>query len=314
MNTIFDLHQLEKPLINPVLTIGNFDGVHKGHRTLFQMVEERATAMGGQSVVMTFDPHPIKIMKPNASPLLITLTEQKLNLIAEQGIDVILCLPFTKKFASISAEDFVRRILLEKIGIRELVVGYDYSFGAGRKGNISLLKTMGKELGFAVHVLEPVYIDGVLVSSTSVRNLVMEGDLKGARRLLGRDYQIFGTVVKGMDRGGRLLGFPTANLEPVDELVPKEGVYAVKVTMDGVEYEGVTNIGNNPTFGNSLSSIETHVLDFSGDIVGKKIRIRFLERLRDEKNFNGIEELAKQIGRDIENARKLFKDRAGSNP
>ena len=313
MNIIFDLDQLEQPLKNPVLTIGNFDGVHKGHRSLFQMVRERATAIGGQSVVMTFEPHPIKIMRPDTAPLLITLTEQKLELIGDAGIDVILCLPFTKEFASISAHDFIRKMLIEQIGIREIVVGYDYSFGAGREGDISLLKAMGKDLGFGIHVVEPISIEGILVSSTSIRNLVREGNLEDAKRLLGRDYQICGTVVKGMDRGGRLLGFPTANLEPVDELVPKEGVYAVTVTMDGVEYDAVTNIGNNPTFGNKLSSIETHLLDFSGDMVGKKIRISFLERLRDEKAFRGIEELAEQIGRDTENARNIFKARAGED-
>jgi riboflavin kinase/FMN adenylyltransferase len=172
---------------------------------------------------------------------------------------------------------------------------------------------MGEELGFRIHVVEPVSIDGILVSSTSVRDLVRQGDLKTAKILLGRDYQIFGTVVKGMNRGGRLLGFPTANLEPVDELVPKEGVYAVNVTLDGVNYDAVTNIGNNPTFGNKLSSIETHLLDFSGDMLGKKIRVSFLERLRDEKAFKGIEELAEQIGRDIENARRIFKARADAD-
>jgi riboflavin kinase/FMN adenylyltransferase len=313
MNIIHNLNQLEQPLKNPVLTIGNFDGVHKGHRALFQLVKDRAAAIGGQSAVMTFDPHPIKIMRPDTSPLLITLTEQKLSLIGNSGIDVILCLPFTKEFAGISAEDFVRKILVEKIGVREVVVGYDYSFGAGREGNISLLEVMGEELGFRIHVVEPVSIDGILVSSTSVRDLVRQGDLKTAKILLGRDYQIFGTVVKGMNRGGRLLGFPTANLEPVDELVPKEGVYAVNVTLDGVNYDAVTNIGNNPTFGNKLSSIETHLLDFSGDMLGKKIRVSFLERLRDEKAFKGIEELAEQIGRDIENARRIFKARADAD-
>jgi len=311
MKIITDLNQLDQLLRNPVLTIGNFDGVHKGHRALFEKVRARARHLDGQSVVMTFDPHPIKVMRPESAPPLITPTTQKLELIAQMGMDFILCLPFTREFASISADDFVRDILLGRLGIREMVVGYDYSFGSGREGDISLLRKMGDELGFRVHVVNPITIDGMLVSSTSIRNLVREGDLEGARKLLGRDYQISGTVVKGMNRGGRLLGFPTANIEPLDELVPREGVYAVTVVVDGTHYDGVTNIGNNPTFANRFRSIETHILDFSGDIVGENIRVIFLERLRDEKAFGSLEELMDQIGKDVRRARGIFESRAG---
>ena len=317
MQLIRNLREIEHPLIRPVLTIGNFDGVHEGHRVLFQRVRERAWELGGQSVVMTFEPHPIKVMKPGNGPPLITLTEQKLELIAKAAIDVILCLPFTLEVAAISARDFVQDILVRRIGVREIVVGYDYSFGAGREGNIALLRRMGADLGFEVQVLGPIVIDDVPVSSTSIRNLVREGNLPAARRLLGRDYQICGTVVQGKGRGAGLLGFPTANLNPIDELVPKEGVYAVLVHLEDRTYQGLTNIGKNPTFGNDALSIETHLLDFSGDLVGKSIRIDFLERLRDEKAFKGIQELADQIGRDIEQARALFgtderRDRVGS--
>jgi riboflavin kinase/FMN adenylyltransferase len=306
MQLIYDLKELEKPLRNPVLTIGNFDGVHKGHLVLFDLVKDKAGALDGQSAVITFEPHPIKIMKPGNGPLMITPTQQKLRLIEEAGIDVIFCISFTKEFASITARDFVRDILVEKIGIKELVVGYDYTFGHGREGNIELLKDMGNSFHFKVHIVEPIRIDDTLVSSTSIRNFVQEGNLAEAKKLLGRDYQICGTVVKGEDRGGRLLGFPTANLKPIDELTPKPGVYAVKVLIADQIYEGVTNIGHNPTFGGHNFTVETHILDFSQDLLGKTIRINFIERLRDEKTFKSVGDLAAQIEQDIIRARAIF--------
>ncbi|MBN2123573.1 MAG: bifunctional riboflavin kinase/FAD synthetase [Deltaproteobacteria bacterium] len=309
MNIVYELEKLERPLANPVLTIGNFDGVHRGHLALFNKVRERAGAIGGQSAVMTFEPHPVKLMKPHKGPFLITPTKQKLELIAEAGIDVLFCLRFDREFASIPPEDFVNRILLDKIGIREIVVGYDYTFGRRRRGNIALLREMGRRLGYTVHVMEPVHVNGTLVSSTSIRKCIREGDLAEAGRLLGRDYQIRGTVVRGQNRGGRLLGFPTANLEVLDELLPKPGVYAVHVQIEREGHLGVTNIGTNPTFGNGGISVETHILDFSENVLGKAMRISFIERLRDEKTFNSIEELSDQIARDIDRARRVFRSR-----
>jgi riboflavin kinase/FMN adenylyltransferase len=306
MRVVRDLKAIEEPLRNPVLTIGNFDGVHRGHLALFDKVKERAGAVGGQSAVMTFEPHPIRIMKPGNGPLLITPTKQKMELIGKAGIDVLLCIPFTREFASISARDFVKTVLVDTIGIKELVVGYDYTFGRNREGNIPLLREMGEEIGFVVHLLEPIHIEDTLVSSTSIRKLIQEGKLSDAKRLLGRDYQVQGTVVKGRDRGGRLLGYPTANLKPEEELLPKTGVYAVIVIIDEEQYNGVTNVGYNPTFGDKALSVETHVLDYSGDLVGKSIKINFLSRLRDEKSFRHVQELIDQIGKDIEKARTLF--------
>jgi riboflavin kinase/FMN adenylyltransferase len=308
MTLISDLDQLEGPLTNPVLTIGNFDGMHKGHLALFDKVKERAKSLQGQSAVMTFEPHPIKVIMPGNGPPLITPIQQKLRLMEGTGIDVIFCLPFTKEFAAISARDFVKDILVDKIGIKEIVVGYDYTFGHGRGGNIQLLKEMGSHFGFTVHVVDPVRINNTLVSSTSIRNLVQEGNLKEAKKLLGRDYQISGTVVKGKDRGDRLLGFSTANLELIDELTPGVGVYAVSIHIDDQTYYGLTNIGYNPTFGEGTFSVETHILDFSRDLLGKTIRVDFIERLRDEKTFESAKELAEQIGKDIVRARELFKE------
>ncbi len=306
MSIIKDLNEIEKPLINPVLTIGNFDGVHRGHLALFDKVKTLAADIKGQSVVMTFEPHPIKIVKPGNGPPLITPVEQKLKLIADAGIDVILCLPFNREFAAITAEDFVNELLVKKIGVKEIVVGYDYTFGSGRKGNIDFLKKMGDKLGFRVHVVEPIHLNSTLVSSTSIRNLVKEGNLPEAKRLLGRDYQITGIVKTGMGRGRSILRFPTANLIPVDELIPKKGVYAVKAYIHDKEYDGVCNIGVNPTFGGTALSIETHVLDFSGDIVGERFTIKFISRLREERTFNGKDELAEQIKRDVIKAREIL--------
>lgn len=306
MTVITDLGELTKPLINPVLTIGNFDGVHRGHLALFDRVKRLAKGINGQSVVMTFEPHPLKVVRHRNEPRLITPLEQKINLILTAGIDVILCLPFTIEFAAITANDFVNDLLVKKIGIKEIVVGYDYSFGAGRKGNIELLKKMGGELGFKVHVVEPVYLNDTLVSSTSIRNLIQGGELAEAKRLLGRDHQITGIVKTGLGRGGSVLGFPTANLAPYKEIIPGGGVYAVRVTVNGGEYKGVCNIGVNPTFDGASLSIETHILDFSGDIVGEILAIRFVDRLRDEQKFESKNELIRQIEKDIINARKIL--------
>lgn len=306
MNIIYDIENLSQRFENPVLTIGNFDGVHKGHLALFDLVKRRARALGGQSIVMTFEPHPVKVIKKGNGPAIITPTEQKLGLIADAGIDVIICAPFTLRFASIPAESFVQDLLVEKIGVKEIVVGYDYTFGRERKGNIALLQEMGVELGFQVHLVGPVHIDHTLVSSTSIRRLVGDGNLTEAKKLLGRDYQIWGTVVKGANRGGKLLGYPTANIRPTDELLPKTGVYAVSVQIEERSHRGVTNVGYNPTFGEHALSIETYILDFSEDLVGKRIKIKFLRRLREEKTFGSATELTEQIVRDVSEAREYF--------
>jgi riboflavin kinase/FMN adenylyltransferase len=306
MNVIYDLEKLRRPLKNPVLTIGNFDGVHRGHLALFEQVKERAKALHGQSAVITFEPHPVQVMKTSTGPRIITPTPQKLELIEKAGIEVLLCLPFTREFAAIGARDFVKVILVDRIGIKELVVGYDYTFGHKREGNLSLLREMGDQLGFVVHLVGPVHVNHALVSSTSIRDLVQDGKLDEAKVLLGRDYQLQGTVVRGHNRGGRLLGFPTANLQIKDELLPKVGVYAVSVVIEGRIYNGVTNVGYNPTFGDTPLTVETHILDFSGDLPGRSIRVNFLKRLREEKTFRSVEDLSEQISKDIREAKKHF--------
>ncbi|NCO60426.1 MAG: riboflavin biosynthesis protein RibF [Deltaproteobacteria bacterium CG23_combo_of_CG06-09_8_20_14_all_51_20] len=306
MRLIRNLDELEKPLINPVLTIGNFDGVHRGHLALFDMVKERAKAIRGLSAVMTFDPHPLKRLRPNDAPPMITDVRRKLELIGNASIDVILCLPFTEEFASISAEDFIQYILVKRIGVKELVVGYDYVFGNKRRGDIELLRKMGATLGFSLHVMSPVSIEGTTVSSTSVRRLVRDGELKAASILLGRYHEITGKVVKGMGRGGRLLGFPTANLTANEELIPRTGVYCGRAVAEGRVFDCVVNIGYNPTFPEGRFSIEAHLLGFDGNLVGKEISLILLERIRDEKAFKTIKELSDQIARDVEEAKALL--------
>jgi riboflavin kinase/FMN adenylyltransferase len=306
MNVIYDLNKLVTPLEKPVITIGNFDGVHRGHLALFKKVRERSDAIRGQAAVMTFEPHPIRIMKSGKAIPLITPVKQKLELIGKAGIDVIFCVPFTREFAAITAESFVLNILLGKIGVKELVVGYDYSFGHQREGNVDFLQKMGDKWGFRVHVMGPIHVEEAPVSSTLIRGLVQNGRLSEAKTQLGRDYQISGTVVKGQNRGGRLLGIPTANLNLIDELIPRRGVYAVTVIVDDRAYNGVTNIGYNPTFGDTGLTVETHLLDFAEDILGKTIKVNFIQRLRDEVSFDSIQDLSDQIGRDIQQARELL--------
>ena len=290
-----------------VLTIGNFDGVHRGHLSLFRKVIERAESIKGISAVMTFDPHPLKILGDGVIPSLLTDTDEKMALIAEAGVELIFCLPFTKEFSSIRARDFVEDILVGKMGVKELVVGYDYNFGYKREGDIRLLKELGKRHGFKVHVVEPVKIDGLTVSSTLIRRYIRDGNVGAARKLLGRNYAIKGTIVKGRGRGKEVLNFPTANLLPKTELLPRQGVYAVEVMIGGKRWAGVTNIGTNPTFDDTSLSVETHILGFSKNILGEEMKIAFIERIRDEVKFTTPSELAYQISLDIDMAEEIFK-------
>jgi len=306
MSIICNLNNIPKDIKNPVVTIGNFDGVHWAHQTIFKKVIERARDLHGTSVVITFEPHPIKLMSPKKAKPLITLLEQKKELVISQGIDIFLVIEFTLEFAAISARDFVKDVLVDKLEIKEIVVGYDYAFGRNREGNIKVLREMGHLLNFNVQQIDPVYVGKVLVSSTSIRNLIMEGNISGAKKLLGRNYQIRGEVIRGRNRGGPLLGYPTANLKLTDELIPKEGVYIVSMDIGGKIYQGLTNIGYNPTFKDKTLSVETYVFDLSTNILKQKIKVNFLSRLRDEITFASGKELSQQISKDVNQAREFF--------
>jgi len=298
---------ITEPFADSFVTIGNFDGVHLGHHMLFSEVVSRAYQKQGTSVVITFEPHPLQVIRPDIGIKLISTYEQKVELISLAGIDVLVVIPFTREFAATSAVDFVDGILIETIGVKELVVGYDYAFGKGRQGNIEFLKEQGRLKGFPVTVVEPYYVDDMLVSSSKIRQLVGEGRMMDVKKLLGRNYQIRGTVQEGKRRGGPVVGFKTANLNLSEEdLCPKHGVYVTQVVYDGKCYGGVLNIGYNPTFGENRLSAETHIFDFNQDIYGKKIKINLLKYLRGEKKFSGPEELAKQIQLDINEAKKIL--------
>ena len=308
MKLIETLEAIKEPFNNAVVTIGNFDGVHKGHQALLKNIINKAKEINGTSVAVTFEPHPIRVLKTNNHPPLITIYEQKLELLEKTGIDVLISIPFTKEFAAIGAKSFVEDLLVKKIGMKAMVVGKDYSFGKKREGNIEMLKEFSDRLGFEVIVPEwitPPDVDE-RISSTKVREIISSGKVEKAPGLLGRHYQIRGRVVAGRDRGGKLLGCPTANLNLLDELCPETGVYAVTVESEKGLFNGVANIGYSPTFDDHLFTIEVHILDFNDDIYNKDIRVNLIQKLRDEVKFSGIDELSKQIEKDIQEARRVL--------
>ncbi|MFP3983790.1 MAG: bifunctional riboflavin kinase/FAD synthetase [Desulfurivibrionaceae bacterium] len=309
MEIYTDLSEIKKPFKKPIVTIGNFDGVHVGHQILFSEVVSRAYKEKGTGVAVTFNPHPLKVVRPDIGLKLISTCDQKRELIEMAGLDILIILPFTRQLAEIPAEKFIDDILIKTIGVQQLIVGYDYALGKGRKGDISFLKEQGRRKGFPVTVVEPFYVDGILASSTKVRELVTAGEMQKVKKILGRYYQIRGQVKQGKQRGGPLLGFPTANLEiDSDDLCPRHGVYVTQVVYKGKCYGGVLNIGYNPTFSEDKISAETHIFDFDQDIYGQDLKINLLAFLRPEKKFSGPEELAKQITEDVAQAKKILAD------
>ncbi len=309
MKIIEHLEQITEPFKNAVITIGNFDGVHIGHQALFHEVIDKAEAINGTSVAMTFEPHPVRVLSKNNHPPLITLYEQKAELIARTGIDVLICIPFTQEFASLTAAEFVEDLLVRKIGMQAIVVGEDYNFGKNREGNINLLKSFAPRYGFEVIVASWIKTAKNLperISSTRIRELIIDGKMEQAEKMLGRHYQIRGSVVTGRDRGGKLLGIPTANINLNDELCPKTGIYAVTVECQNKQYKGVANIGYSPTFEDHIFTVEVHIFDFNDNIYGEKIRVNFITRIRDEIKFSGIAALVDQIKQDIAAARDIL--------
>jgi riboflavin kinase/FMN adenylyltransferase len=304
------MEMIDETFPRPCVTIGNFDGVHFGHQQLFATVIEKAKENNGTSVAITFNPHPLQVLLPDGIKL-ISNCEQKAELIEAAGIDVLIVIPFTMEFAKTTADTFVQDFLIKTLHIEELVVGYDYAFGKGRGGNIDFLKDKGEQFGFPVTVVDAFYIEDQLVSSTRIRQLVKNGEMAKARGLLGRNYQIRGTVQVGKQRGGKLIGFPTANLKFNEEdLVPLHGVYVAQVVYGGRCYGGILNIGYNPTFGEEKLVAETHIFDFNEDIYGKPIRVNLLQFLRGEVKFDGVTELAEQIARDVTVAKQVLHSQA----
>jgi riboflavin kinase/FMN adenylyltransferase len=297
--------ELPDKFTSSVVTLGNFDGVHLGHRALFRSLVKTARQLNCPSIVYTFNPHPLKFLAPEKAPLLLNTPAEKQRLIAASHVDYLIETPFTTDFAKMSPEIFVTDILLEKLRIKALVIGYDYAFGKGRRGNSDFLQACGEKYGFHVEVLQPVGDDGLPYSSTLIRQMVAAGDVSGVVRLLGRQYNLEGVVVPG-DQRGRALGFPTANLETEKEQLPAPGVYAVKVRHNLQEYGGVVNIGRRPTFNVEGSTIEVYLLDFTGELYGQKLRIYFVDRLRDERKFASVEALVATIEMDVVRARQIL--------
>ncbi|MCG8373670.1 MAG: bifunctional riboflavin kinase/FAD synthetase [Balneolales bacterium] len=309
MAELIHLKDIER-VPNTVLTVGTFDGVHEGHRALMETVVKKAKMREGRSVVVTFDPHPRSIIhsKSNGIKLLTTLKERS-EILESMGVDVLLVIPFTRDFSLLSSEEFVVDILYKKVGISEFVIGYDHHFGKDRSGTIETLQKLSPEFGFDVHVVSKKEMGATTISSTVIRKTLQnEGDVKTAAQLLGREYMLNGLVIHGDERG-RTLGFPTANLkvEHPNKLAPRNGIYAVRIRVDENWYLGMMNIGVRPTFDGETKSLEVNIFDFDQMIYGKTVQIRFVERIRDEKKFDGVVGLRNQLEADKTRTIEVFR-------
>ncbi len=289
------------------LTLGVFDGLHLGHQAIMKKVVERAAANGTVPTVITFDPHPRAVLHPDNAPPLLQTLDQRLANFDFLGIEQAIVIRFDKQFASIDAEHFLTDIVHERLDAKEVYLGAGFAFGKNRGGNIELLRRMSSEFGFFADEVDEVRLRGTRVSSTKIRNLLADGKVNLARRMLGRPYGVEGQIIHGLERG-RTIGFPTANLKPVNRVIPKFGVYATASLIDGVWRRSITNVGIRPTFDDDqVPSIETFVFDFDGDLYGEVLRVRFLHRIRDERKFSGIDELRAQIEKDSARAVSFFK-------
>jgi riboflavin kinase/FMN adenylyltransferase len=292
--------------VHPVLALGNFDGVHRGHRKILERVRRVAGERGAAPIVMTFDPHPPRVVRPDKAPPLLMTIGQKLEAIAESGMHGASIVRFTPDVSRWDPETFVRTVLVDWLRVAEVWVGANFLFGHDRAGNFSMLRALGGRYGFKAEKIDPVRYKDFVVSSTRIRRLISEGRVDEAGALLGRQYAIDGLVVRGDERG-RTLGFPTANLCTDNELLPPHGVYATTTTVDGVVHASVTNVGVRPTVDSSgQPRIETHLFDFERDLYGARIRVGFVQRLRDERRFEDLESLRVQIAADCTRARVLF--------
>lgn len=290
----------------PFLTMGNFDGVHLGHQALLRRVVEDARSGGGQAVVLTFEPHPLKILAPERAPRLLLAHKDKMRLLQSLGVDVVIIQAFNSDFASLAAEEFVRRYLVNRLKVHKMWVGRDLRFGKGRKGRVEDLIRWAAEDGFAVEILDPVAVEGGRVSSSRIRTLIERGDVHEVPRYLGRYHFISGRVAAG-HRRGRSLGFPTANIVTPTEVVPLNGIYATLLRIDEEQWPSVTNVGFNPTFGEGPRTIESYIFDFSGDLYGRSVSLFFVKRIRDEKKFPSADLLVEQMKKDVVSAQQILR-------
>lgn len=296
---------------NTVLTVGTFDGVHAGHRVLVDTVIQKAGEQNARSVIVTFDPHPRDIINPGSDGIrLLSTLEERSELLSDLGVDEMVVIPFDRDFSLLTSEEFVRDIIWEKIGVSQFVIGYDHHFGRNREGTIETVKKLGKELGFEASIVSKQEVGEKTVSSTAVRNSIhREGNMQLAASFLKRYYILNGTVVHG-DKRGKKIGFPTANIQPQNsrKIVPKNGVYAVWLRVDGQYHGGMMNIGVRPTFDGEQETLEVHIFNFDHNIYGKDVQIQFVDRIRDERNFSGVEELIEQLKEDKKSTLEILKN------
>ncbi len=292
-------------LVHPVLALGNFDGLHRGHLKIIERVRRGAAEHGGTPMAMTFDPHPPRVLRPDKAPKLLMTKSQRLESLHSAGISCVAVVRFTRELSEWDPEMFIRTVLVDWLRVSEVWVGANFLFGHGRVGNFTVLRTLGQHYGFRADKIDPVRYKDFVVSSTRIRRLVSEGRVDEAGALLGHPYFIDGTVVAGRRRG-REIGFPTANLQTVNELIPPHGVYATTTTIDGVVHAGITNVGVRPTFGEGELTVETHLLKYSADLYGRSVRLGFVQRIRDERQFPDVDALREQIEADRRTADRLF--------
>jgi riboflavin kinase/FMN adenylyltransferase len=306
MRILRDLPSFPPELRPSVAAFGAFDGIHLAHAKILDTAVERARALGVSAVACTFDPHPTAVLRPEKAPAPIATLEENLARIAEHGLDATLVIPFTLDFSRIEAETFVDEALVHTLGAREVVVGFNHTFGRGARGTAVLLHELGGPRGFVTHVLPPLQVNGLTVSSSAIREALRDGDVEQARAFLGRPYSLTGTVQRGAGRG-RTLGFPTANLKPDRPLALAAGVYAAHARWDGRQAEAVVNIGYRPTFEESQYWVEAYLFDFAGDLYDRTLTLDFLVRIRAEMKFPGVEALTAQVRADMAEARRLLR-------
>ena len=304
MKLFRSLDELTPDVRGGAVTVGNFDGVHRGHARIIERLRERAREAGGPSVVFTFDPHPVRLLRPESAPPPLTWTDRKAALLAELGVDALVSYPTDEALLSLTAREFFDRILRGSLGARALVEGTNFCFGHDRAGNIDVLREFTREAGLALEAVEPITLDGDVVSSSRVRKLIALGQIDDARRLLTRPYRIRGVVRHGASRGAKI-GFPTANLDGIDTLLPGTGVYAGYATAGATRRAAAVNIGSNPTFGEQGLKIEAHLIDFHGNLYGSLVELDFLSRLRDVRPFGSLDELKTQLAQDVARAKEI---------